>query len=194
LSKRPCSDRPRKLDSNQRRAILRTVVENPNTSAPKLADMIKKRLWYKCSITNSEKFFEENGYNGCTPRQKPFISAVNKRKRLYFSKAHIDKPISFWNSVIFFDESKFNVFSSDDRRKVWSKPNEQLKTQNLRATVKHGGGNVLVWECMNPSGVGNLVFIDGIINQYIYLDILRNNLKCSVDKLSLGSSFILFIF
>lgn len=45
---------------------------------------------------------------------------------------------------------------------------------------------------MSASGVGILVFIDGIIDQYIYLDILRNNLKSSVsmDKLSLGSSFI----
>jgi hypothetical protein len=45
-------------------------------------------------------------------------------------------------------------------------------------------------DSMSASGVGNLVFIDGIMDQYIYLDILRNNLKCSVDKLSLGSSFI----
>jgi hypothetical protein len=43
---------------------------------------------------------------------------------------------------------------------------------------------------MNASGVGNLVFIDGIMDQYIYLDILKNNLKSSVDKLSLRSSFI----
>lgn len=190
LSNRPRSGRPRKLDSNQRRAILRTVVENPMTSAPKLAGMVNKDYGVNVVPQTVRNVLKRFGYNGCTPRHKPFISAVNKRKRLDFAKSHVDKPTSFWNSVIFSDESKFNVFSSDGRGKVWRKPNEQLKTQNLCATVKHGGGNVLVWGCMSASGVGNLVVIDGIMDQYMYLDILRNNLKSSVDKLSLGSSFI----
>lgn len=61
------------------------------------------------------------GFNGCALKQKSFISAVNKKKRLDFSKTHTDKPLSFQNSEIFSDESKFNVFSSDGRRKVWTK-------------------------------------------------------------------------
>jgi hypothetical protein len=40
-------------------------------------------------------------------------------------------------------------------------------------------GNILVWGCMSASGVRNSV---GIMDQYNYLDILRNNLKSSVDK------------
>jgi len=130
------------------------------------------------------------GYNGCTTRQKLFISAVNKRKHIDVSKVHIYKPSRFWNSVIFSDESKFNIFSSDSRGKVWRKPNEQLKKQNLCATVKHSDGNVLVWGYMSALGVGHLVFMDNIMDQYIYLDILKNNFKSSVDKMSLGSSFI----
>jgi transposase len=97
LSNRPHSDRPRKLDSNQRRAILRTVVENSKTSAPKLVNMIKKDYGVNVvpqTVKNVLKIFE---YNGCTPRQKPFISAVNKRKNLYFSKAHIDKFLELSN-------------------------------------------------------------------------------------------------
>jgi len=64
------------------------------------------------------------GYNGCTPRQKPFISAVNKRERLDFSKAHINKPHILWNFLFFSDEPKCNVFSSNDKGKVWRKPIE----------------------------------------------------------------------
>jgi len=39
---------------------------------------------------------------------------------------------------------------------------------------------------MSASGVRNLVIIDGIIDQYLYLDVLKNYLKSSVDKLCLG--------
>ncbi len=31
-------------------------------------------------------------------------------------------------------------------------------------TMKYGGGSVLMWGCMSAAGVGELHFIDGIIN------------------------------
>ncbi|GFT86577.1 transposable element Tcb2 transposase [Trichonephila clavipes] len=43
---------------------------------------------------------------------------------------------------------------------------------------------------MAASGVGKLVFIDGILHKMAYLNILQNNLKESADKLELGSNFI----
>ncbi len=44
-------------------------------------------------------------------------------------------------------------------------------------TVKHGQGSVIEWGCMSGHGVGNLVFIDGILNADGYLSILKENLK-----------------
>ncbi len=35
-------------------------------------------------------------------------------------------------------------------------------------TVKHGGGSVLMWGCMSAAGVGELHFIDGIMNSQMY--------------------------
>lgn len=70
---------------------------------------------------------------------------------------------------------------------VWRKPNEEMK--NLRATVKHGGGSVMVWGCMSESGVGNLHFIDGIMDQYVYLDLQKKNLKPSEKKLGISRTF-----
>ena len=29
---------------------------------------------------------------------------------------------------------------------------------SLKATIKHGGGSVVLWRCMSASGVGNLIF------------------------------------
>ncbi|KAJ4447687.1 hypothetical protein ANN_09695 [Periplaneta americana] len=64
--------------------------------------------------------------------------------------------------LFFSDENKFNVFGSDGRQMVWRKPKEEMKTKNLRATVKHGRGNVMIWGCMSASVVGELVFIEDI--------------------------------
>lgn len=49
---------------------------------------------------------------------------------------------------------------------------------------------MLVWGCMVASGVGNLAFIEGKMTAYIYIDILRSNLKSSARKVVLEESFI----
>ena len=72
---------------------------------------------------------------------------------------------------------------------MWRKKNTELETSNLQATVKHGGGGVMVWGCMAASGVGELVFIDGTMDQYVYLDILKNNLQRSAQKLGIQSDY-----
>lgn len=49
-----------------------------------------------------------------------------------------------WCSDIFGDESKFNISGSDRRHMVWRNSITALNLNNLRATSKHGGGNVMV--------------------------------------------------
>ncbi|GFW52867.1 transposable element Tc1 transposase [Trichonephila clavipes] len=130
------------------------------------------------------------GYSSRVARKKTFISLQNQKKRLEFAKTHQLKTNNFWKKVIFSDESKFNIFGSDDRCTVWRKPNTALNPKNLRPTVRHGGGSVMVWGCMASNGAGNLVFIDGIMDHKLYIDILNNNLKESAKKLGLDGNFI----
>ena len=103
---------------------------------------------------------------------------------------HETKDQNFWNTVIFSDESKFNISDSDGREKVWRKVNSEVDPQNMTGTVKHGGGSIMVWGCMAASGVGNLVLIDRIMDKTIYLNILKDNLKQSALKLGLERSFV----
>lgn len=90
---------------------------------------------------------------------------------------------------MFTDESKFNIFGSDGRVNVWRKPGEELKLKNMRGTVKHGGGHVMVWGCMSASGVGNLHFIEGNMDKWMYLDLLKKNVKESATKLGIQDTF-----
>ncbi|GFX60027.1 transposable element Tcb1 transposase [Trichonephila clavipes] len=129
------------------------------------------------------------GYSSRVARKKPFISLQNQKERLEFAKTHQMKTNNFWKKVIFSDENKFNIFGSDGRRTVWRKPNTALDPKNLHPTVKHGGVSVMVWGRMASNGVGNLVFIDGIVNHKLYIDVL-NNLKENAKKLGLDGNFI----
>ncbi|GBN67072.1 Transposable element Tc1 transposase [Araneus ventricosus] len=104
----------------------------------------------------------------------------------------LNKPETYRNNVLFADESKFNIFGSDRRIMVWRRKNEELNPKNLVGTVKYGGGGVLVWGCMSASGLGNLVFIDGIMNHALYLNVLRDNLKLSAQNLAIGNNFFFY--
>ena len=42
-------------------------------------------------------------------------------------------------------------------------------------TVKHGGGNVMVWGCMSAAGVGELHFMEGNMNSNMYCEILQHD-------------------
>ncbi|GBN33384.1 hypothetical protein AVEN_131630-1 [Araneus ventricosus] len=43
---------------------------------------------------------------------------------------------------------------------------------------------------MSASGLGNLIFIDGIMSHDLYLNILRDNLKLLAQNLGTGNNFV----
>jgi len=50
----------------------------------------------------------------------------------------------------------------------------------------------MVWGCMGSAGVGNIEFIDGVMDHKMYIEIIKRNLKQSADKLGIGSSFYVY--
>ncbi|GBN22986.1 hypothetical protein AVEN_61894-1 [Araneus ventricosus] len=102
------------------------------------------------------------------------------------------KPKEFGESAIFVEESKFNVFGSNRKQKVWRRPNTEIKLRNLRVTVKHGSGSQLVWGCMSSFGRGNLELIESKVNKYGYLDILKRNIRQSAQKMGILANFKLY--
>ena len=93
------------------------------------------------------------------------------KARLDFAKKYKDMPLSYWRKVLWSDESKFNLKASDGIQKVWRKPGEAYKLSCTRGTVKHGGGNIMVWGSMAYNGVGKLHFIDETMNADLYINI-----------------------
>ncbi|GFW01631.1 transposable element Tcb1 transposase [Trichonephila clavipes] len=111
-----------------------------------------------------------------TPRKKPYICEVNRKRRLELAMKYKNKPMDFWKKVVFSDESKFEIFTPPSIRKIWRKNKTALEAKNVFPTLKHGGGNVMVWECVAHNGAGNLAFIDNKMNALAYIDVLRHNL------------------
>lgn len=182
--------RPSKLTIGLRRILKRIVDKDPTLSCRQISEILADNYQVYLKREAVRRAIHQFGYKSLVRRKKPHISKKNRIKRLKFAREHIDKPQEFWNKFLFTDESKFNIFGSDGRIKVWRKPWQGLDSRYTAKTVKHNGGGVMVWGCMSANGVGKLEFITGIMDQYEYINVLRRNLGPSVDKLSLGSDYI----
>lgn len=179
------SGRPTKVSERDKRFILNQIKKDPFETSAKVAEKLKEATGTEVTPRTVRNKLHEAGLKSRIARRKPLLSKVNINKRLQFAKQHINKPKEFWENVIFSDESKYNVWGPDGYKRVWRKAGEALKKENLVPTVKGKGGNVMVWGCMAASGVGNLVLIEGIMDKYKYLNILKENLESSAEKLGL---------
>ena len=56
-----------------------------------------------------------------------------------FAKRHIDSQ-TMRNKILWSDEIKIELFGLNVKRHVWKKP-------DTIPTVKHGGGNIMLWGC-----------------------------------------------
>ncbi len=69
---------------------------------------------------------------------------------------------------------------------MWQQPGEEYKDKCVLPTVKHGGGSVMFWDCMNAGSTGKLQFIEGTMNANMYCDILKQSMIPSLWRLGAG--------
>ncbi|GFY30648.1 transposable element Tcb2 transposase [Trichonephila clavipes] len=133
------------------------------TSAQNIANELLSSCNVSVSAQTVRNVLHSAGLKARTPRKKPYISEVNTKRRLEFA---------------------MNI------RKIWRKNKTALEPKNVLSTLKYGGGNVMVWECVAHNGASNLAFIDNKMNALAYIDVLRRSLLDSAKKLSMENTFI----
>ncbi|GBL77221.1 hypothetical protein AVEN_12828-1 [Araneus ventricosus] len=141
VKNRPRTGRPRRFTEREERWIVRKITCNPKISAVKLTLKAHQRFNKSANLGTVRNILRKYNFYGRVARRKPFLSKAHRITRLEFSKSYIKMPPEFWNSVLFVDESKYNVFGSDGKQMVWRKPNSELEMKNLTPSVEHGGGS-----------------------------------------------------
>ena len=187
VSQRP--GRLRKLTPRSTRSLLREVEKNRRASASDLAQAVVNQCGVVVSAQTVRLTLQEHNLHGRRPRRKPLLQARHKKARLLFANAYVTKPLHFWEKILWSDETKINLFGSDGIQKVWRRPHEEYKDKCMVSTMKHGGGSVMVWGSMSAQGVGDLHFIDSIMNAEMYCTILQEKMLPSLRRLGRGAMF-----
>jgi transposase len=186
LVRKSGTGRPPKLNKAGLSILVENVDKNPRQSARKSVETLSERTGITICRQTAYGYLKSAGYGSYTGLKKPMLSKKNILQRVKLGEKWLTYGKKFWESVIFSDESKINLNGSDGREVIWRKAGESLKNKNLVPTFKRAAKGVMVWGCFSAKGVGKLVFIDGIMDRYKYLEILADNLQESAEIMGLS--------
>ncbi|CAJ0958423.1 unnamed protein product [Ranitomeya imitator] len=171
----PRSGAPRKIPPCGVRMITRTVSKNPRTMRGDLVNELQRAGINVIRPTISNTLCH-HGLRSCSARRVPLVKPVHVRARLKFAREHLDDPEEFWENVLWSDETKLELFGRNTTCRVWRKKNTELHPSNTIPTVKHGGGNIMLWGCFSAKGPGRLIRVHERMNGAMYREILSANL------------------
>ena len=118
------------------------------------------------SRLTTRKWVSKLGFRYYTPAVKPKINKEHKKIKLEWAHLHKNWSSEQWRQVIWSDESRFRVSGNDGTLIVLRKEGERYESCHTLRSVKFGGCSLMVWD------IGPLVFIDGNMNQKLYIDVL----------------------
>ncbi|GET51079.1 transposable element Tcb1 transposase [Rhizophagus irregularis DAOM 181602=DAOM 197198] len=119
------------------------------------------------------KYLHNDGLGSYTARKKTLLTKKHKSDRLRWCREKRSWKEE-WKQVVWSDESRFALFESDGRVRVWRNLGEAYNQNCIQPTVKFGDGSVMFWGCFSWHGVGPLVVVEGNMNSDDYVNILAN--------------------
>ena len=127
--------RKRKIAANTDRIIQRKIKVDRRKSALSVKSELKIELCLTISESTIRRRLYKVGFNGRVTTKKPYVSKDNRVKRLHYTKTYLDKPLGYWNEVLWSDKTKFNLFGPDGKVMIWRTTKEEV---DPKFNVQHG--------------------------------------------------------
>ncbi len=111
-------------------------------------------------------------------KRKPYVNMVQKHRCVLWAKAHLKWTVSKWKSVLWSDESKFDILvGNHGRRVLWAKEEGDLPACYQHSVQKPA--SLMVWGCISAYGMGSLHVLEGIMNAERYIKVLEQTSRPS---------------
>ena len=189
-SDRSRSGRPRVTSRQEDTFIVVSSKRNRKIPATILTAELNKTRVKPVSTDTVKRRLRSVNLIGRVAARKPLLRAVNKKKRLEWAKMHKNWGLEDWKKVLWTDESRFELFGTRRRVHVRRLPNERVLPQCIQSTVKHGGGNIMLWGCFGNGLTGDLVKITSTMDKHMYHNILVKHAIPSGIRI-IGKGFIM---
>ncbi len=118
-------------------------------------------------------------------KKKPYLNMIQKRRRFLWAKAHLKWTVAKWKTVLWSDESKFEVlFGKLGRHVIRTKEDKDNPSCYQRSVQKPA--SLMVWGCMSACGMDSLHIWKGTINAERYIQVLEQHMLPSRRRLFQG--------
>ena len=171
----PRSGRPRVTTRAQDRYILSQHLRNRFLPATVTAAVTPGTHNPRISAQTVRNRLAEDGLYGRRPYVGPVLTAVHRRNRDQWARAHINWTRQRWRTILFTDESRFSLSRADGRVRLYRRRNERYADCCVLQRDRFGGGgSIMVWGGIAYGYRTPLVVIEGNLNAQKYRDnILR---------------------
>uniref|UniRef100_A0AAZ3QYT6 Tc1-like transposase DDE domain-containing protein n=1 Tax=Oncorhynchus tshawytscha TaxID=74940 RepID=A0AAZ3QYT6_ONCTS len=170
--------------------IMRKVRNQPRTTREDLVNDLKAAgtVVTKKIIGNT---LRREALKSCSTRKVgTLLKKAHNHAHLKFANEHLNDSEDNWVKVLWSDETKMQLFGINSTRRVWRRRNAAYDPKNTIPTVKHGGGNIMLWGCFSAKCTGQLHRIKRTMDGAMYRPILGENLFPSARALKMGRGWV----
>ena len=172
-ARKPRSGRPRKTTAATDRWIKWESLRNRQLTST----AIRNELELSISTRTVRRRLFDADMVARRPK-KPLLTSRMRKARLNWAREYINKDVNFWKSVIFSDESRFNVGRNDAVQYICRRSGEEYNSACLVSTVKHPQS--VVWGCFSWHGIGRLHLIEQTMQAESYVIVLQDHLLVTI--------------
>jgi transposase len=152
----PRSGRPSKLTDRAQRLVVRNCIKDRQKPFQKVAQEsnmnISERLVRNVAV--------DTGYHRRVARKVPFLTALQKKKRLAWAKEFKSFSPHKWGNLIWSDECYIHLGDHNGRVYVTRRADEEYNENCVIPTFKQSSVCVMVWGCIMNGRKGPLVVLE----------------------------------
>lgn len=158
--RRAGSGRPRATTAVDDRFITLSVLRDRHLTAPEVRVRLEVARNTHVSADTVRRRLREHEIVSRRPATGPQLLERHRRERRLFADQYSHWTLEQWGTVLFTDESRFGLYHSDDRGRVWRRPGERFAQCTIPESRPFERRSVMVWGGINFHARTELIFIN----------------------------------
>ncbi|KAK3540502.1 hypothetical protein QTP70_032462 [Hemibagrus guttatus] len=151
------------LDACDLRALRRHCITYRNATVMEITTWAQEYFQKTLSVNTIHRAIRRRRLKLYRSKKKPYLNMIQKCRRFLWAKVHLKWTVAKWKTVLWSDESKFEVlFGKLGRHVIRIKEDKDNPSCYQRSVQKPA--SLMVWGCMSACGMGSLHIWKGTIN------------------------------